>query len=354
MNTVKSVIKVALVVNDFVKAASNDVFAEIYSSADRLEFDIDVYSLHCGNGYSNYIDVKKIHWFDFFKLSRYDVVHSHGPRPAALFWLWSWYLKVPHIMTVHSYIFDETGSRRGAFLGNIICKIWIFLIKKSNCIVFLTEAMRSYYLKFKIRNKTIVINNGLDLIKDYTIPYDDYVFMNDLRKRAKVVGAVGRVTEIKGFQHIIKSLLDLPEWYFILVGDGNYMQSLISYAESLGVNNRFKPIGSRRNGSRYFKYFDVACVPSISEGFGFVCLEAIYAETSVVCSRIESFAELFRDDEVTFVTNEYATAILSAVAKTSACKRIVKNTVSSRFTVQKMVGKYLDQYRIMSHKRICQ
>lgn len=136
---------------------------------------------------------------------------------------------------------------------------------------------------------------------------------------ALILGAVGRCVPEKGFDVLLRSLVDLPDCRLVLLGDGAGRTELVRLADRLGVADRVRFVGwvdqpwtSRWN-------FDVLVAPSRTEGFGMAVVEAMQVGIPVVASRVGGLDELI-DDGTTgiLVEPDDAAALAAAIAKLAA------------------------------------
>ncbi|MCR4736563.1 MAG: glycosyltransferase family 4 protein [Bacteroidales bacterium] len=153
--------------------------------------------------------------------------------------------------------------------------------------------------------RNIVIEKyGIDAQKVFTlhnavVPSDKKVEREKFVKE-KIVTFLGRVTFQKGpdyFVETAKRVLDKdPNVRFVLAGDGDMMQHIISRVAELGISDRFHFTGFLRGADidKMFGMSDVYVMPSISEPFGISPLEAMRAKVPVVISKQSGVAEVLQ------------------------------------------------------------
>ncbi len=153
--------------------------------------------------------------------------------------------------------------------------------------------------------RNIVIEKyGIDARKVYTlhnavVPSDKKV-QRDKFVKEKIVTFLGRVTFQKGpdyFVETAKLVLDKdPNVRFVLAGDGDMMQHIITRVAGLGISDRFHFTGFLRGDDidKMFGMSDVYVMPSISEPFGISPLEAMRAKVPVVISKQSGVAEVLQ------------------------------------------------------------
>lgn len=110
-----------------------------------------------------------------------------------------------------------------------------------------------------------------------------------------VVGSLGRLDGVKGYDVLMRALVRLPGVRAVVVGEGAARPELERLARELGVADRVELPGWADRPSELLPGFDVFCLPSRSEGFPLSIVEAMLAELPVVASRVGSVAELVVD-----------------------------------------------------------
>jgi glycosyltransferase involved in cell wall biosynthesis len=104
-----------------------------------------------------------------------------------------------------------------------------------------------------------------------------------------VVGTFAHLSPKKGHRELIQAaalvLNCLPKAQFWCFGDGPLRGELQKLASRLGIDDRFKLFGFRRNVADLMQAIDVMCLPSHREPFGLVYVEAALAEKPVIACR---------------------------------------------------------------------
>jgi glycosyltransferase involved in cell wall biosynthesis len=118
---------------------------------------------------------------------------------------------------------------------------------------------------------------------------------------ASVVGTVGRLREEKGTRFLIEAapavLERFPNTIFLVVGDGPLRTELEDLAGQLGVAENILFTGFREDIQIMLGMMDVVVVPSLSEGFGLVVVEAMAIKKPVIASRVGGINEIITDDQ---------------------------------------------------------
>jgi glycosyltransferase involved in cell wall biosynthesis len=120
------------------------------------------------------------------------------------------------------------------------------------------------------------------------------------RRDPVVIGALGRLHVDKGFDRLIRALADpgLPgtNWRLVIAGEGPERASLQMLATQLGIGQRVALIGWVDDRRSFFRSIDVLCMPSRSEAFGMVLVEAMAHGVPVIVSDNPGSREIVRSD----------------------------------------------------------
>jgi len=127
----------------------------------------------------------------------------------------------------------------------------------------------------------------------------------------RVVLFVGRIQPLKGADLAIRSVavLDDPKVALVIVGgpsgrDGGTEQARVhALAGELGVSGQIHWVSPRRHDrlADYYRAADVCIVPSRSESFGLVALEAAACGTPVVAAAVGGLRSLVHNEQTGFL-----------------------------------------------------
>lgn len=173
----------------------------------------------------------------------------------------------------------------------------------------------------------------------------------------RIVGMVGRLVEQKGHVYLLRAMPQIlraaPDTRLAVVGDGGLRDELQALAAELGVADRVHFLGYRDDAQHLTAQFDVALIPSIFEGFGMVCLEAMGASRPVVASRVSAIPEIILDGETGVLVPPRDPAALAAAvvrllndpALARRMGQAGRRRLEDEFTVDAMVHRTAELYR---------
>jgi glycosyltransferase involved in cell wall biosynthesis len=110
------------------------------------------------------------------------------------------------------------------------------------------------------------------------------------------VGTFAHLSLKKGYRELVRAaayvLRKMPAAQFWCFGDGPLRQELAATAKSLGIVDRFKLFGFRRDVPDLMQAIDVMCLPSHREPFGLVYVEAALAGKPVIACQAGGAPEI--------------------------------------------------------------
>jgi glycosyltransferase involved in cell wall biosynthesis len=171
-----------------------------------------------------------------------------------------------------------------------------------------------------------------------------------------VIGCVAHLYKTKGQSYLVAALAELateiPDGKLLLVGGGE-RDGLERQARQLGVADRVVFAGQRDDVPACLRAMDVVVHPSLSEAFSQVVIEAMASGTPLVSTDVGAAREVIVDGETALlVPPANAAAIVDAVRRLHADGALRRRlgasapeSVTTRFTVERMVRLQLDCYR---------
>ena len=117
-----------------------------------------------------------------------------------------------------------------------------------------------------------------------------------LSEDSLLVGAVGRLSAAKGFEHLIEAIAkvetsDSPI-ELALIGDGPRRQALEDLARRSGAGDRVHFLGRRDSLERIYPAFDIFALSSLREGSPNVLFEAMACGVASIATRVGGVPEI--------------------------------------------------------------
>ena len=116
-----------------------------------------------------------------------------------------------------------------------------------------------------------------------------------------VVGSLGRLTEQKRYDLLVRALPGVPHARLVLVGDGPERASLERLAHELDVAERLTITGWVDEARSHLQGFDIFALPSAWEGMPLSIIEAMHAGLPVIATEVGSVGEVVTDGETGYL-----------------------------------------------------
>jgi len=116
----------------------------------------------------------------------------------------------------------------------------------------------------------------------------------------KIVTFLGRITMQKGPEYFVEAanlvLKKMNNVRFVMAGSGDMMNAMVKRAAALKISDRFHFTGFLRGDDVFdmFRMSDVFVMPSVSEPFGIVPLEAMQTNVPVIISNQSGVSEILK------------------------------------------------------------
>ncbi len=220
----------------------------------------------------------------------YDIIHAHDwlTYPAGVAAKES--SGKPLVVHMHATEFDRTGEN----VNTIVYSIEKEGMEKADRVITVSNLTRNTVInKYGIDpGKVITVHNAVD--------QDMFSELKDVKRnlKEKIVTFLGRITFQKGPEYFIEAAYKILQKdknvRFVMAGSGDMLNKMIKRVAELGIADRFHFTGFLKGADidRMFALSDVFVMPSVSEPFGIVPLEAMRSNVPVVISKQSGVAEI--------------------------------------------------------------
>jgi glycosyltransferase involved in cell wall biosynthesis len=171
-----------------------------------------------------------------------------------------------------------------------------------------------------------------------------------------LIGFVGRMATPKGVDVLLRAIGEvgriIPHAHLALAGDGRLMREMRALAGALGLTNTHF-LGWRGDIASIMADVDVLAVPSRSEGFGLVVLQAMALSRPVVASRVTALPEIVEHgqtgmlvppDDPASLAHALSDVLLSP-ERGAAMGRAGRSRLEQEFTLERMASRTAQVYR---------
>lgn len=228
---------------------------------------------------------------DLAKKKDFDVIHAHDwpTYPAGI--ASKEISGKPLVVHIHATEYDRSGKHINQDVFDIERKG----MEAADRVIAVSNLTREIVIdKYGINpEKVVTVHNAIDPVE---VDEQDEVRRVD----EKVVTFLGRLTQQKGPEYFIEAanlvLQRESNVRFVMAGTGDMMPGLVRRVAELGMGTRFHFTGflKGKEVDRMFRLSDVFVMPSVSEPFGLVPLEAMRHDVPVVISKQSGVAEVLK------------------------------------------------------------
>ncbi|MEZ6060837.1 MAG: glycosyltransferase family 4 protein [Planctomycetaceae bacterium] len=174
-----------------------------------------------------------------------------------------------------------------------------------------------------------------------------------------LLGAVGRLSEEKGFHHLIdavsRMVTDGQAVGLLIAGEGHLKEALQRQIDELDLQNHVKLVGYLSDPRVLYRAIDVFVLSSLREGLPNVVLEAMATQRAVVATRVNGIPRLIDDGtNGIVVAPDRREALYDGIQRclNDDCLRHRlaeegRRTVEQRFSFKKRMQKIVDVYRTL-------
>jgi len=293
---------------------------------------------------------------DMVKLYKIDVLHVHYAIPHAYAgYMAKQMLKdegidIPMVTTLHGTDITLVGNH--PFYKPAVT----FSINKSDFVTSVSESLKADTLKlFSIKNEIQVIPNFIDLDKekkDPSTPCHRSVMANPSER---IITHISNFRGVKRIPDVVKIFYKIQQEIpakLMMVGDGPEKEKAEELCFELGIQDKVIFFGNSNEIDKILCLTDLFLLPSQTESFGLVALEAMASSVPVISSNSGGLPEVNFDGVSGFLSDvgkvdEMAQNALKILKDDVVLATFKKNALSiaEKFDIKKILPIYEDLYR---------
>lgn len=232
-----------------------------------------------------------------------DLIHSHFAYPSGYVGAkLGQLLRKPVVLTVHGS--DVHQRTRADHPYPLMRKRTLVALAEVDSIIAVSRALKARMVELGVASqKVAVIPGGFVRERFSVLDREEARRQLGLREEGPVILFVGSLVTIKGVDVLLEATAELrtagADVRLIIVGDGPLRTQLKAKASQLGLDGSVLWAGPIPNEdvSRFMGACDVFVLPSLNEGLGLVCLEALACGRPVVGSRVGGIPEIITDSQ---------------------------------------------------------
>lgn len=272
--------------------------------------------------------------FRLCKKEKPDAVIVHYKAPILYLYALMIKRKYPHIQIlayVHEDVNNCSSKNKGVRSVAKHAIINLFFQRADGMIAISDFVKRSIIKRYHVPEEKIeMIYNGVDINRFQQSIYDS--------QEQRELIYVGRLTEDKGVQNVIRVLAELPKdlsWRFGIVGDGSYRSMLEKMAKQYQLESKIKFWGNRRDVQQLLSKSEIFIhMPEWEEGFGIAVVEAMAAGLICVCAKSGAIPEIIDHGKSGYLINDIKSKELSErliwIMRNIDCDAVMQLRISAK------------------------
>jgi len=222
---------------------------------------------------------------NLIKKEEVNLLHCQGFLSSFLGYLLFKLTGVPYIATVQRLENDKGFLRKLVYKNAKIC-------------IAASLAIKRRFEEIGVKNIKI-IPNGINLKRFQNLDRKMNRKKLGLKDEFTII-TVARLEKVKGIKYLIKALALLNDKYkLLIIGNGSERKNLENLTEKLNLQDRVRFLGEilKEEIPKYLSAADCFVLPSLSEGFGIVILEAMAVNIPVIATKIGGVLDIIKDGE---------------------------------------------------------
>jgi len=252
------------------------------------------------------------------KSGNYDLVHTHLIHADFHLVLAKMLFRGKYKLVSTKHGYDNNFTSRFGFDASKQTKTPYFLIsrfaeRRMIASYTISHGLRNFFIKTGLTSKDrmSLIHYGFDMPENH-----EFKNQEQHRFASKQIFIAGRLVAFKGHKYLLDAMPRIVEALgdevkLVIAGTGDEEETLKQQVSDLGIEKYVIFLGYSKEVGPLMANSDVVTIPSISEGFGVVFLEAFSAKTPVVSWDVPAGNELMKNKKDGYLVQPYNTAELS-------------------------------------------
>ena len=288
---------------------------------------------------------------DMVKLHKIEILHVHYAIPHA----YAAYMAkkmlreegiyVPIVTTLHGTDITLVGSH--PFYKSAVT----FSINKSDTVTAVSKSLKEDTLRlFEIKNTIEVVPNFIDLEKHKPSKFSDCQRSMMANDNEKIITHISNLRPVKRVKDVITTFYNIQKEIpakLMFIGEGPEKESVEQQCMALGIMNKVIFFGKSNEIDKILGFSDLFLLPSQTESFGLVALEAMASGVPVISSNTGGIPEVNIQGISGFLSNvgDVDDMTKNALHILSDAKRLEQFKVNARqealkFDLHTIVPKY--------------
>lgn len=297
-----------------------------------------------------------------------EVIHINGiwNFPILISLLFSKLKHKPTMISPRGALYEESvSSKKRRLKMSYFYLILKHLLKSAEMIHFTSEFDKERFLSFTgLKNDAVIIPNGID-VEEFSFNENDVISIPELSGK-EYICYLGRINHIKGLELLIKAFKKVNDvinsLYLVIAGpdESEYSLTLEKLINELNLKDKIIFTGAldQKDKVSLLKYTRMMVLPSRSENFGNVVLEALACKVPVIISnKVGVYREIEKSNSGLICEldpESIYNCIITLNENKELRQKIVENgfnLVKNEYSLDLTVNKFINTYQVLKNKR---
>ena len=248
---------------------------------------------------------------NLLKTEDIDIIHGHYLFPAG-----AAAVEVGNEYGIKTYVTAHGSDMFEVYKKQPLMRSTIKnVLKRADVVLAVSNALKHEIIATGvtgISDKTRICWNSVDINKFSSKENNSFKQENKLVDKP-IVLFVGNLIKRKNVESLLEAKkIANSDYYLVIVGDGPLFKKLNTKVEDENIRDVIF-LGSRNDVENIIPSCDVLVLPSFSESFGLVLIEALSCGKPVIGSNVGGITEIINDDVGLLVNPNKVSSIASAI-----------------------------------------
>jgi len=283
---------------------------------------------------------------DLIQRNRYEVVHSHEYKGDLIARAVSRRVNVRLVSTCHGWIRNSTRAKFLAFLQKSA-------LRRFQKVIAVSPPIRAELLDSGLKQEQVDLIFNAIVSDKYRRSDEGEGFVRNqfgVGRQVELIGCIGRLSPEKGQRDLLTAAAQLLKErnaaFLLFIGDGPDLGILQRMADDFGVSDKVGFMDHTTRIQAVYRDLDLLVLPSHTEGFPNVILEALCMEVPVIATNVGGVPAII-EDHVTGVLVE--PGVVDELA--SALKQILSHSQDAENMMRRGRERVLDLYEFENRCR---
>ena len=225
---------------------------------------------------------------------RFDLLQTHDAQTRRLGTLAAWLARVPHVTSVHGWIFNTRKERAARWLDRRV-------IRLADHVITISDRLQKDVVSAGTGHDRVSLLRNAVLLDDYVNRGGGPMLRRELQipDNHVVFSIIGRLSQEKGHDIFLEAARRVAANHaavtFLVVGDGPLRAPLEASAATAGLQGRVRFIGHRGDMAAVYDATTVVVSTSYTEGIPNVLLEGFAYGRPAVATPVGGVPEIMSD-----------------------------------------------------------